>query len=290
MTAGFITTKFLTSSGDSGTVLHQSQSNTLVSGAGGVWNLRELSNRPWPSVAPASSGGITPNTDSKARFYLHSTATSFEARANTTTGYYKITNGSSSVISQESQVYYPTYYFNSSTYYGTITTRPRLTSVDTSAVVILESCTSSGTASGTIQGIDIGTLAANKVKEVDISGLTGLTVMNAGATGGSPARTKPFNSPGGSRAMASLIEEVRAVGIGASLAAGGYYTHGSTVNVYGGGIDLWNQQLDAAALNQLYTDLATTSVSGTRGVFVGSNPGTGSDNPSIATGYTIYGS
>ena len=91
--------------------------------------------------------------------------------------------------------------------------------------------------------------------------------------------------------MASLIEEVRAIGVGASLGSGGYHTHHSgTVNVYGGGIDLWNQQLDAAALNQLYTDLATTSVSSVRGVFVGANPGIGSDNPSIATGYTIYGS
>ena len=55
-----------------------------------------------------------------------------------------------------------------------------------------------------------------------------------------------------------------------------------------GGMDLYNQDLDATALNQLYTDLSGGTGGG--GIFVGQNPGTGSDNPSIASNYTIHGS
>jgi len=274
---------------------------TVTAGTGGVasgaWNLREVFNQRraslWPEHTPVAPAGITPNTDNKARFYLHSTASSFETSANTSTGFYKLTHNGSSIICQEHPYHYPTYYRNTIGSVGSgplNTNHPKFTSVTTSAVVIVESCDASGTASGNLQGMDIS-YAANKIKSVDVSGCTALTVLNAGATGDSSSPSKPYNGPGGYRRMASLIEEVRAVGIGASLTGGGYVTPGGpTVYVYGGGIDLWNQQLDAAALNQLYTDLGATSVSGSRRVMVGSNPGIGSDNPSLATGYTIYGS
>ena len=52
MTAGFIGSRLLTSSGDAGTVINQSGSNASIANAGGFWNLREIANRPWPSVPP----------------------------------------------------------------------------------------------------------------------------------------------------------------------------------------------------------------------------------------------
>ena len=94
--------------------------------------------------------------------------------------------------------------------------------------------------------------------------------------------------------MASLIDEVRAVSIGTAL--GGqtnqYYspTWTNNVYVYTGGFDFYNQQLDATALNQLYTDIANSGHTGASALMVGENPGTGSDNPSLATGVTVYGS
>lgn len=241
---------------------------------------------------------ITPNTDSKARFYLHSTATSVEITAETTTNYYKITHNGNSIIAREHPFHtYPTYYFNTTTGGGgtySITNRPRFTSVNTSAVVVLESCDSSGNASGSIRAIDISK-SANKIKGVDISGCSSLRGLNAGATGGSetPNKVKPYNGAYGSRAMASLITSVRASGIGTALTGAGYYTptwNPGTAYVYGGGIDLYNQQLSAAALNQLYTDIANSGHTGTTSVMVGLNPGVGSDNPSLATGVTVYGS
>tara|TARA_Y100000385_G_scaffold86769_1_gene89234 strand:- start:25159 stop:26022 length:864 start_codon:yes stop_codon:yes gene_type:complete len=287
MPAGFLGFRPTVSAGGSGV-------------APGVWNLREVFDQRrsslWPEATPV---GLVPNSDSKARFYLHSTASTFELSANTTTGYYKITHNGSSIIAQEHPYHtYPTYYRNTVTSIGgqpgQIVNNPKFTSVNTGAVVVLESCNSSGTTSGNIQGIDISK-SGNKVKEVDLSGCTALTNFNAGATGGTPSnRSKPFSGSYGNRYMASLIEEVRAVGVGASVngQSAQYYspTWTPAVYVYQGGIDLWNQQLDAASLNQLYTDLGATSTSSPSSLMVGSNPGIGSDNPSLASGYTVYGS
>lgn len=246
-----------------------------------------------------AAAGITPNTDNKARFYLHSTASSVEITAATSTKYYKVTHNGSSIIAREHPNHtYPTYYFNTTTGGGgtyTITNRPRFTSVNTSAVVVVESCDISGNASGNLEGIDISK-SANKIQGVDISGCTHLKILNAGATGGSstPTKVKPYNGPYGGRHMASLIDEIRASGIGTALTgAAAYYTptwQPGTAYVYAGGIDLYNQQLNAAALNQLYTDIANSGHSGGTSVMVGLNPGVGSDNPSLATGVTVYGS
>jgi hypothetical protein len=57
--------------------------------------------------------------------------------------------------------------------------------------------------------------------------------------------------------------------------------------VNGGGVDLTYCNFNAAALDQIYTDLA----SGNGVILVNGNPGTPTDNPSIATakGYTVLG-
>lgn len=252
------------------------------------------------AVVTATTQMFTPNTDTKARFYLHSTATSVEITAETTTNYYKVTHNGSSIIAREHPFHtYPTYYYNTTTGGGgtyTIINRPRFTSVNTSAVVVVESCDVSGNASGNLRAVDISK-GANKIKGVDISGCTSLHTLNAGATGGSssPTKQKPAFGPSGSRAMASLITSVRATSMGTALGGSSpqYYNPTWTPAisyVYQGGIDLWNQQLSASALNQLYTDLANSGHTGASSLMVGNNPGTGSDNPSLATGVTVYGS
>ena len=115
-----------------------------------------------------------------------------------------------------------------------------------------------------------------------------MTTFHAGATGGT--RNK-FNGgmAAGTRSMVSSITEIRAVNVDFNTTNGYTTPYGpTTVYAAGGGIDLYYQQLDATALNQLYTDLSGGTGGG--GIFVGGNPGTGSDNPSIASNYSVHGS
>ena len=231
----------------------------------------------------AASSGITPNTDSSARFYLPAAATSLKVACNTSTGYFKLSSsGVSDVIGQEHNTY-PTYY-NASGGYTTISGL----SSSAAKTVVLSPCNSGGTVTGNIQGIDIGSSSTNNVEAVDISGLTSLNVFHAGATGGS---TNKFTGSGvvGTRAMVSSITEIRAQNVDFSGTNGYGTPYGPTTPyAYGGGMDLYEQDLDATALNQLYTDLSGGTGGG--GIFVGGNPGTGSDNPSIASNYSIHGS
>jgi len=181
---------------------------------------------------------------------------------------------------------YPTYYLQGGSTYIEFT---GLSTASTKTVT-LSPCDSSGTVTGNIIGIDIGTDSTNNVDAVDISGLTSLTTCNLGAGGATLSGSKGMGAPVGSRSMASSITEIRAVNVDFSTGGGAYYSPTWTpqVYVYGGGLDLYNQDLDATALNQLYTDLSAGTGGGD--VYVGQNPGTGSDNPSTASNYTIYGS
>jgi hypothetical protein len=108
---------------------------------------------------------------------------------------------------------------------------------------------------------------SNSLTSLDVSGLTDLTFLICD-----------------NNALTSL----RAVGVGA-LTEGQYYSAFS----YTGGLRLRNNNLSAAALNQFYTDLATTGMGVYPGILlVSGNPGTDGDNTSIATakGWTVYGS
>ena len=235
----------------------------------------------------AASSGITPNTDSSARFYLPASQTTFRVSANTSSGYFKISSpGKTDVIGNDHATMYPTYYLQGGSTYAEMS---GLSSSATKTVTV-SPCDASGNVSGNIIGIDVGTDATNNVDAVDISGLTSLTTCNLGASGATLSGSKGMGSPIGSRSMASSITEIRAVNVDFSTGGGAYYSPTWTpqVYVYGGGLDLYNQDLDATALNQLYTDLS----SGTGGgdIYVGQNPGTGSDNTSLASNYTIYGS
>tara|TARA_B100001094_G_scaffold286909_1_gene302063 strand:+ start:2592 stop:3434 length:843 start_codon:yes stop_codon:yes gene_type:complete len=242
------------------------------------------------TTTTAAPAGITPNTDASARFYLPASVTVFKISANTSTGYYKLSSpGKTDVIGQEYLYTAPTYYAG-----GTSSTPSiQMTGLSSSAVktVTLTSCLANGNASGNIIGIDIGTDSTNNVEGVDVSGLTSLTVFHAGATGvtGIAATRYGGGGPGGVRNMVSSIEEIRAVNCDFSGSNGYTSPYGPTTQyAAAGGWDLAGHDLDATALNQLYTDLSGGTGGG--GIFVGGNPGTGSDNPSIASNYNIHGS
>jgi len=80
----------------------------------------------------------------------------------------------------------------------------------------------------------------------------------------------------------SFLSSIRAANVSINLVSYSSYS------AFYGGIALTACNLNAAALNQLYTDLA----SGNGVIRVDTNPGVGSDNPSIATnkGYSVLGS
>jgi Leucine-rich repeat (LRR) protein len=102
------------------------------------------------------------------------------------------------------------------------------------------------------------------ITSLNVSGLTALTTLYCG----------------GCTSLTSL----RAVGVAPS----GYGNASATTGYVN--ISVFNANLSAAALNQLYTDLGTVTYAATIGV--AGNPGTASDDPTIATakGYTVYGS
>jgi hypothetical protein len=243
-----------------------------------------------PTAAHGTSSGtgkIDVNNDKIARFYLPASQTTFRVSANTSSGYFKVSSpGKTDVIGNDHTTMYPTYYLSGGNTYV------EMSGLSSSAAktVTVSPCNSGGTITGNIIGIDIGTDSTNNVDAVDISGLTSLTTCNLGASGATLSGSKGMGAPIGSRSMASSITEIRAVNVDFSTGGGAYYSPTWTpqVYVYGGGLDLYNQDLDATALNQLYTDLS----SGTGGgdIYVGQNPGTGSDNTSLASNYTIYGS
>jgi hypothetical protein len=79
----------------------------------------------------------------------------------------------------------------------------------------------------------------------------------------------------------SFLSSIRAANVSINLVSYSSYS------AFYGGIVLTACNLNASALNQLYTDLA----SGSGVIKVDTNPGVGSDNPSIATnkGYSVLG-
>jgi hypothetical protein len=107
----------------------------------------------------------------------------------------------------------------------------------------------------------------------------------------------PFGQFDGFNVSGNEITSLRAEGLALSSSPG-YNQYVSWVKYYGpqyqyipGAMEQGNlssNSLNAAALDQFYTDLLT----GTGSLYVESNAGTVSDTPSIATtkGYTVYGS
>ena len=89
----------------------------------------------------------------------------------------------------------------------------------------------------------------------------------------------------------SNLQSLRMPGIGSNFH--GFMGGGGIYSKIFSGLDLRYCNLNAAALNQVYTDLATASpYKGSAYIRVYGNPGISTDSPSIATakGYVVYGS
>jgi Leucine-rich repeat (LRR) protein len=138
----------------------------------------------------------------------------------------------------------------------------QITSVDLSGLPSLTSLTlSNNQITGSLDLTGLTSLASlnltsNQLTSIDLSGLTLLSSLYLGN---------------------NQLTSVRAVGFGPN--AGGPGTR----------IQLLNNLLDGPALDQFYTDLGAP---GTEGIDVTGNPGTSSDDPTIATakGYPVIGS
>jgi hypothetical protein len=140
-----------------------------------------------------------------------------------------------------------------------------LTTLDVSGLTALTelACSFNSLTSLNVSGLTALTSLAcsfNSLTSLDVSGMTALTELNCSS---------------------NSLTSLRAVGVPGST----YY--GSTANYYYpyyGGVMAADNNLDAAALDQLYTDLADNTLSGSYAlVFVGGNPGTADHDPSIAT-------
>jgi len=242
------------------------------------------------TTTAAPGGGITPVADNQVRFYVPASETGIKVNANTSTGYYRLTDGTntSSVIGSN--------YYTNANYSHMYLLGPAVLStlVAGDRTVRLYPCNAGGTydSSATVFGVSLMN-NPNKVTAVDISHCSGITFV--GLHSSSYARQQ-FGSPTTSL-QPSGITEVRAVGIKMGTNPQTTYqpTYTTGVTWYhwgGGGLDIRGQNLDAAALDQVYTDVISDADPTLGTIQVGGNDGTGGDDPTIATakGYTVDGS
>ena len=254
-----------------------------LSKQGSSFKLRSLVEAGGPTTSPPTTpsptttgapGGITPVNDNKVRFYLPAGTTSITVGGNTSTGYYAITDGTNTSTDGG-------YSWMTGTYAGYAGfTSVTLSGMSNSVAKVVELYPTDGAgnynAAASIYGFVI-TQTTGAVDAVDMSYCTQINtaIMHSSSY---------WSTFGGSN-LSQSITEIRAVNV-----VGTSPSHGLSAYGYAqGGINLAGQNLDATALNQLYTDLGSGS---NDGMIVQGNPGTSSDSPSIATakGWTIYGS
>lgn len=236
--------------------------------------------------APASGGGgITPNMDNRARFYLPAGATSFSVGAASSTGYIRLTDGTNFGAVGGSN------YYAGSSYWYSYQNSASISSLTGTPVIQLFSCDASGSPSGVLYAVNLtGTTQA--VDAVDLSGITTLTNFSAYS---SAAYTGNFLKYGysGASSFPSSTTELRAVGVslGGPTQNAPNSNYAPMTYYYAPGVDITDQDLDAAALDQFYSDLGTATTNGQQ-IIVRLNPGASGDTPSIATAknYTVYGS
>jgi len=243
------------------------------------------------STSVFAAGGsytpITPNTDNRARIYLPASTTSIVVGAASTSSSFAITDGTTTVIGGGGYNYagsvhsYYLHGYRPATLSGMSSSSPK--------VIEVYSCNSSGTPTGNLNVLGLLDTSGD-VDAIDVSGLTilyALAAFSSSAYGS--GYTKTGQSSNTSSSLPSTIREIRAVGTPIHYTGGG----GGPTTYAGGGLDIAGQQLDATALDNLYTDLGSvSSYGGTNPLIVRGNPGTSGDTPSIATakGYTVYGS
>ena len=124
----------------------------------------------------------------------------------------------------------------------------------------------------------------NNITSIDVSGLTALTRLHLEDNALTSLDVSGLTNLEELFVQYNALTSLRAVGVGQQF--GGYAYPSFSWFDYG--VDTSQNNLSAAALNQFYTDL----VAGNGVINVSGNPGTTTDNPSIATakGHTIYGS
>lgn len=217
---------------------------------------------------------------------MPASTTSITVGAGGTQGAFAITDGTTTVIGGgggynyvSSEGYYWMHGLRSATLSGM--------SSSVAKVIELYSCNAGGTPGGQLHVIGL----LDSSSDVDAIDISGISTLYAVAAFSSTAYASTYTRTGPAYNQTSTlpgnIREVRAVGTEISYSTGG----GGPTSYAPGGLDIAGQNLDATALDQLYTDLASVS-SGTNPLIVRDNPGTSSDTPSIATakGYTVYGS
>ena len=124
----------------------------------------------------------------------------------------------------------------------------------------------------------------NNITSIDVSGLTAIQRLHLEDNALTSLDVSGLTNLRFLYVQYNALTSLRAVGVGQQF--GGYAYPSFSWFDYG--VDTSQNNLSAAALNQFYTDL----VAGYGVINVSGNPGTTTDNPSIATakGHTIYGS
>ena len=237
-------------------------------------------------LQPACQEGIVPVADNQVRFYVPSAATGIKVNATSSTGYCRLTDGTndSTVIGNSS---YHGGYHGHMYSPGTLELS---TLVAGDRVVRLFPCDAAGTydSAATIQGFSLIN-NPNEVTAVDFSHCSG--ILYAGMMGSTYAEPrKRFGSQVAS-VFPSGLTEVRAVGVKLGDNPQNYNSgpHHTGWHWVGGGADCQAQALSAAAIDQFYEDLISDTDTTLGTLIMVDNPGTGADDPTIATakGYTV---
>ena len=142
----------------------------------------------------------------------------------------------------------------------------------------------SGNLSGSLTGLACGN---NSLTSLNVSGLTALTLLTCGYNFLTSLNVSGLTALDTLQCYINSLTSLRAVGVVFDV---GQWKNNKQQNAEGIQ-NIGNNSLSAAALNQFYTDLGATQP-GTGFLNVGGNPGTATDNPTIATnkGYVVFNS
>jgi hypothetical protein len=250
------------------------------------------------SFTPAA--GYSPNSDNILRFRLDDQSTAAYVQIWTTTGYAKLVSSTGETSAVAGRGLNQGGWGNG--WWAAYSIAPSITGLATGTerMISVISCDASGTPSGEIEFVDFSAAppssGVQRINLLDISGCTALKGCLADSSTSGVGTFNPYMGMPAPTSLPSTIVEVRAVGIGNALLntfASTNYPQwmGGVSYFHSAGLGVAGQQLSAAALNQLYTDLVQRT-GGSASIVVNNNPGTAADDPTIATGkgYTVYGS
>jgi hypothetical protein len=161
-----------------------------------------------------------------------------------------------------------------------------LTSLDVSGLTALTAMNCSDNSLTSLDASGLTALNAlacnnNSLTSLDVSGLTALNTLTCNGNFLTSLDVSGLTALETLTCNGNSLTSLRAVGVPGMP---GYGSGASYASPYYGGVMAANNSLDATALDQLYTDLKDNTVAGGYAlVFVGGNPGTTGDDPTIAT-------